>query len=221
MMEEKPIKSRHKQLTWKQLKTMETKQEMPVLGKHANVQGVCWREDLLGSGAWHSPTQHFTWCFGSSLSRTGTWEINIFRFRWQHIHACHWHLHLGRLPDPFSTSDPSTFQWWISEDSSRRQCSQAMSLLAVSVQQQFTSVMLLPPLIPRAEIRLKALVIQEQIDKHIAASGVGQAAHHGKMSASADSSFAIVNLYIIDTSLDRKGFLLQRSESWKNCIAKS
>lgn len=60
MMEEKPIKSRHKQLTWKQLKTMETMQEMPVLGKHPSVPGMCWREDLLGSGAWHSPTQHFT-----------------------------------------------------------------------------------------------------------------------------------------------------------------
>lgn len=60
------------------------------------------------------------------------------------------------------------------------------SLLAVSVQQQFTSGILLPPLIPKAEISLKALVIQEQIHKHIAASGVGRAAHHGKMSASAD-----------------------------------
>lgn len=59
-MEEKPIKSRHKQLTWKQLKTMETMQEMPVLGKHPSVPAMCWREDLLGSGAWHSPTQHFT-----------------------------------------------------------------------------------------------------------------------------------------------------------------
>lgn len=103
MMEEKPIKSRHKQLTWKQLKTMETKQEMPVLGKHTNIQGVCWREDLLGSGAWHSPTQHFTWCFGSSLKRTVRWEINIFRFRWQYFHACHWHPHLARPPNPYST----------------------------------------------------------------------------------------------------------------------
>lgn len=59
------------------------------------------------------------------------------------------------------------------------------SLLAVSVQQQFTSVMLLPPLIPRAEIRLKALGIQEQIHEHIVAPGVGQATYHGKMSASA------------------------------------
>lgn len=64
MMEEKPIKSRHKQLTWKQPKTMETKQEMPVLGKHATIQGMCRREDLLGSGAWHSPTQHFTDALG-------------------------------------------------------------------------------------------------------------------------------------------------------------
>lgn len=46
--------------------------------------------------------------------------------------------------------------------------------------------MLLPPLIPRAEIRLKALVIQEQIQKHIVASGVGQAAHRGEMSGSGD-----------------------------------
>lgn len=45
--------------------------------------------------------------------------------------------------------------------------------------------MLLPPLIPRAEIRLKALGIQEQIHEHIVAPGVGQAAYHGKMSASA------------------------------------
>lgn len=93
------------------------------------------------------------------------------------------------------------------------------SLLAVSVQQQFTAVMLLPPLMPRAEIRLKALVIQEEIHKHIVASGVGQATHHGEMSASADWSFAMVHLYITDTSLDGKGFLLRRFESWENCVA--
>lgn len=111
MMEEKPIKPRHKQLTWKQLKTMETKQAMSVLGKHTNIQGVCWREDL-GSGAWHSPTQHFTWCFGLSLSRTVNRQINIFRFRWQHIHACYLHLQLARPPNPYSISDPRGCQWW-------------------------------------------------------------------------------------------------------------
>lgn len=66
-MEEKPIKYRHKQHTWKQLKTMETKQEIAVLGKHEKLQERCRREDLLGSGASQSTTQHFTRCFESSL----------------------------------------------------------------------------------------------------------------------------------------------------------
>jgi len=47
-------------------------------------------------------------------------------------------------------------------------------------------------------------VIRQQIHEHIAASGVGQAAHHGKTSASAHMSFATVNLSVIDTLLDRK-----------------
>lgn len=64
-MGEKPIKARHKQYTWKQLKTMETKQEMAVLGRHVNLQGRCQREDLLGLGAWQSTMQSLTQCFES------------------------------------------------------------------------------------------------------------------------------------------------------------